>query len=119
MLKKTCPRNHNACIHWEHRSSPEVCDTFIGPEEDFDVSEGLFEDVIIEILRAEHLQEVGVESVEVRLNGGPLHHQVGGQPAGVLLDVASQVVLELLAFGRHVDEAEVVEDEGHFVLDLV
>ena len=59
--------------------------------------------------------------MEVGLNAGPLEDEVLGQPAAErveLLAFARQRLDEVVRLLLHVHQAQVVEDEGHLVLDL-
>ena len=59
--------------------------------------------------------------MEVGLNAGPLEDEVLGQPAAErveLLAFARQRLNEVVRLLLHVHQAQVVEDEGHLVLDL-
>ena len=56
-----------------------------------DGPKSLFEDLPVEPIPLDHLEEVGVEGVEVGLDGGALHDEVLRQPGR---ELGRQLVLE-------------------------
>ena len=97
MCRRTEFRHHSHIL--SHKSHTECSPRYleVAHSAHLDGPKGLLEDLSVEPLPLDHLEEVGVEGVEVGLDGGALHDEVLRQPGR---ELGRQLVLKKRSQGQ-------------------